>query len=84
MKEHTLPEDDPVYRRMIMALSPGERVAMACGMFSEAMALVRAGIISEHGGREPADLRRRIFLRFYGSDFEPAELGKILKHLRLD
>ena len=84
MKEHTHPEEDPVFRRMIMELSPGERVAMARGMFSEAKAHVRAGIISECGGKEPADLKRRIFLSFYGSDFEAPELKKILLHLGLD
>lgn len=84
MKRHTHPEEDSVYRRMIMALSPGRRVAMACSMFSEAKALARAGIVSECGGKEPADLRRRIFLRFYVSDFGAAELKKILLHLGLD
>lgn len=83
MREHTQPEEDPIYRQMILALSPAERLAMACNMFSEAKALVRAGIISECGGSEPDDLRRRMFIRLYAGDFEPAELEKILKHLGL-
>ena len=83
MIDHTPPEEDPRYRRMILARSPSERLAMACGMFSAAKTLVRAGIVSECGGTEPEDLRRRIFLRLYGGDFEPTKLKKILKRLGL-
>jgi hypothetical protein len=53
-------------------------------MFSTAKILVRAGIISQCGGKEPPDLEKRIFLRFYASDFEPAELEKVLDRLGLD
>ena len=83
MTRHVAPEEDSRFRGMIVALSPGDRIAAACRMFSTAKALVRAGIISQCGGKEPPDIRKRIFLRFYASDFEPAEMEKVLDRLGL-
>jgi hypothetical protein len=78
----TPPDLESRYRDMILAQTPARRFAMACNMNSTARALVRAGILHECGGREPEDYRERFFLRFYGRDFAPAELEKILAHLR--
>lgn len=72
------------FRQMILALPPGQRLAMACDMFSTVKALMRAGILAECGGVEPPDYRERFFRRMYGQDFEPAELEKILKKIRAD
>ena len=71
------------YREMILSQTPARRFAMCCNMNSTARALVRAGILQECGGKEPEDYRERLFLRFYGRDFDAAELEKILTHLRL-
>ena len=60
MTRHVAPEEDSRFRGMIAALSPGDRIAAACRMFSTAKALVRAGIISQCGGKEPPDIRKRI------------------------
>jgi len=66
------------FREMMMARSPAERLAMACRMFSTAKALVRAGLLHKHGHLEPQELRRHIFLRFYGNDFSKEECERIL------
>jgi hypothetical protein len=70
---------DEKYRAMLMALSPAERLAMACRMFSTARALAEAGI---RQGQDPvedsAPARRRIFLHFYRNDFAPGETDRIL------
>ena len=69
------------FREMILARSPSECLAMACGMFATAKELVRAGILQESGDLDPTELRRRIFLRLYGDDFEAAEKDKIIRLL---
>lgn len=69
------------YQQMLLAQTPGKRVAMGCSMFSAAKALVRAGIMSECQGREPADLRIRIFVRLYGDDFDVKTREAIVKWL---
>ena len=71
------------FRELMMALSPGERVAMACRMFSTAKALVIAGLQAEGVDAQNADdLRERIFLRFYGQDFGQAEKARIVQRLK--
>jgi len=70
------------FQKMLMALTPGQRLVMACDMSSTVRVLMRAGILAECGGVEPPDYRERFFRRMYGEDFEPAELEKILKKIR--
>jgi hypothetical protein len=67
-----------LYRKMIMARSPSERLAMACRMFATAKALVIAGVRREVANPSPDELRQRIFLRFYGDDFTEEERRIIL------
>ena len=79
----TPPEVERRYREQIMALSPGERVAMACRMFSTAKTLVIAGLRAEGiDNQNHGELRARLFLRFYGQDFGDAEKARILQHLQ--
>jgi hypothetical protein len=70
------------FRQMLLAETPARRLAMGCGMFSTAKALIRAGIVSEFGGSEPEDLRQRIFLRLYGRDFDVSRQENILRCLK--
>ena len=70
------------YRSMLLALEPAERLKMGCRMFSTARALVSAGIRHELKGKAgPGEIRRKIFLRFYGNDFSDHELQEILSAL---
>ena len=69
------------FQDMMLARSPGERLAMACGMFATARSLVLAGIRAGHGELNRAETRRQLFLRFYEKDFEPEKREKILEHL---
>lgn len=66
---------------MLLALSPQERLAMACRMFGTAKALIRAGLRDEYGELDPGELRRRLFLRLYGEDFSEDERRRIADHL---
>ena len=66
------------FLKLMLARCPAERLAMACRMFSTAKALVRAGILEEHGLIDPYELREHMFLRLYGQDFGETEKAKIL------
>ncbi len=56
---------------------------MGSDMFSAAKKLAMAGIRKELGRDDPKEMRRRLFMRFYGTDFSSAEAERILNHLDL-
>lgn len=76
----TPPDVQKRYHEMLMSVSPVERMKMAGRMFDAAKAFARAGIIAE-GVRDEREIRRRLFLRFYGRDFSDAKCEKILAHI---
>ncbi len=68
-----------VYRAMVLKLSPGERVVMACRMFTTAKELARTGIRqSQPSIGSSSAMRRELFLRLYQEDFPRHERAKIL------
>ena len=80
----TPPEVMQRYRAMLLARSPEERLKMGCSMSATARALVRASVLAQDPHASPAALRRALFLRFYGHEFEAAEGEKILARLGQD
>lgn len=65
----TPPDVEARYRAMLMALSPQERLRMGARMLMTSRALVRASIVAELGPDAPErEIRRRMVLRFYGSE----------------
>lgn len=78
----TSPEMEARYRAMLLARSPEERLRMAGSMYSAARRLVVASILAADPSAPPAAIRRALFLRFYGHEFEPAERARIA--VRLD
>lgn len=60
------------------AKTPSQRAAMACGMFETARELARAGIILQYGAEGEAHMRKYLFLRFYGEDFDEEKKRRIL------
>jgi hypothetical protein len=50
--------------KKVMALTPSERVEIACGMFEPARDLARAEIILQYGAEGEAHMRKYLFLRF--------------------
>ena len=70
---------------MLMALSPGERIAMASRMFNTAKALALAGIQHREGPiDDPVLIRQKLFLHFYGYDFTPEETDRIFTFIAKD
>jgi hypothetical protein len=67
------------YRTLLMRRSGSERLQMGCDMFDTARAFARANLrASSHSDDE---LKVRLFIRTYGSDFDPDTAQRIAKWL---
>ncbi|OGW42235.1 MAG: hypothetical protein A2132_07035 [Nitrospirae bacterium RBG_16_43_11] len=72
-----------LFNAMIMSKSGQERLAMGFSMFNMARKQVIASIRQDNPYADAMEIKRDIFLRFYGHDFSPEEQKKILKRLLL-
>ena len=54
---------------------------MGCSMHAIAQALAKASLLQQHPGARPAEIKRLLFLHFYGTDFEPEERKRIASAL---
>ena len=66
---------------MIQKKSPFERALMGSSMYETSKQLVIRAIKENQPSISERDLRREFFLRFYGSDYNPMEQEKIVRHL---
>ena len=69
------------YHGLLMKRSGIERLHMGFSMFESAKTIVVTSIREQEPGISPADLRTRIFDRFYGDDFGDKQKEAIKKHL---
>jgi len=69
------------YERMLLKKSSVERLMMGFSMYETARELVKASILEGNPAISPLGLKGEVFLRFYGNDFPPLLLQKILNHL---
>lgn len=74
----TTPEVAQLFHNRLMALSGEERLKMGCSMFGMARRLVIASLKAQDPRISPTELRKALFLRLYGKDFEPETIKKIL------
>ena len=74
----TPPEMEAKMREMMMKKTPAERLHMGCSMFDMAKRLVVSSILQKDPHTSPKSLKKEIFLRFYGNDFDEATKKKIL------
>jgi len=77
----TNPEIAARYRNLIMRKSGEERLLMGCSMYDTARKIVLSAICNNHPGITNAEIKREIFLRFYGLEFNPAEREKLLSEI---
>ena len=63
---------------MLLQRSGEERLKTGCSMYATARALVEASIRELDPHVSPRSLRKAVFLRFYGHEFEPVLREKIL------
>jgi hypothetical protein len=80
----TPPEVMRQYHAMLLARSPADRLKMGCSMSATARALARASVLGQDPHASPAALRRALFLRFYGHEFDATERERILAWLGQD
>lgn len=79
--DDTSPEIAEKMREMIREESPGERAMLGSAMYAASRCLVTCGIRDRNPNIAESELRKELFLIYYGEDFEPEEREKILKHL---
>jgi hypothetical protein len=77
----THPEIAVRYRELMMRKSGQQRVVMGCSMYDTAKQIVRSAIYNSHPGITDAEIKREIFLRFYGQEFSQADREKYLSVL---
>ena len=80
----TSPKITAYYDRMIMERSPQDRLRMGCSMFDTAKEIVRSSILEADPHISAPELKKKIFLRFYGQDFEAEQKIKIIEALTLN
>jgi len=78
----TAPDIEKRFLRMLLQRSGEERLKMGCSMHATAQALARASILHEQPDASPATIRRALFLRFYGHEFDAHAREKILLALK--
>ena len=71
-------EIDERYRAMLMQRSGEERLIMGCAMRETACAFVEASIRERAPQATPDTIRKGLFLRFYGHEFDAQTRAKIL------
>ena len=74
----TPPEMGARYQTMLMQRSGEERLTMGCAMRETARALVEASIREQDPQATPEAVRKGLFLRFYGQEFDVESRAKIL------
>ena len=79
--QDTSPKVKNIYHDMLMARTPEERFKMGASMFDAAKQIVRSSILNKDSNISDQELKKKIFLRFYGHEFTPQELKRILDSL---
>jgi hypothetical protein len=74
----TFPEAQKIQDELFARLSGEERLLMGLEMFVTARKIVLSSFPENLTGNE---INKRLFLRFYGSDFSEEEKDKILKKI---
>ena len=74
----TSPEMDERYRAMLLQRTGEERLIMGCAMRDTARAIVEASLREQDQNATVETIRKGVFLRFYGHEFEQETRAKIL------
>ncbi len=69
------------FRELMMRKSGEQRLLMGCSMYDTAKQIVRSAIYNSRPGITDAELKKEIFLRFYGQEFSQADREKYLSVL---
>jgi len=72
------------FRELMMRKSGEERLLMGCSMYDTAKKIVCSAIYNSRPGITETEIKREIFLRFYGPEFCQADREKLLSALGAD
>ena len=61
------------FEELLMQKTPEERLKMGCSMFTAAREIAKSSIRAQFPQLSPAQMKQKIFLRFYGDDFSDAQ-----------
>jgi len=64
------------------ALTPGQRIEMACGMWATAVGMARAGLGDAAAGLSESEQRVMLLERLYGGDLSPAVMSALIARIR--
>lgn len=73
----TRPEVGVQFRNLVMLKSNEQRLLMGCSMYDTARQIVKSAIYNQHPTITPEEMKKEIFLRFYGLEFSPSDKEKI-------
>ena len=79
----TSPEMDEQYRGMLMQRSGEERFMMGCAMHQTSRTLVEASLLEKDPKATVETIRKGLFLRFYGHEFDAPTRAKILAAIEM-
>ncbi len=77
----THPEIAVRFRELMMRKSGEQRLLMGCSMYDTAKQIVLNSICNRQPGITEGEIKREIFLRFYGPEFSQAERERMLSAL---
>jgi hypothetical protein len=68
------------YRDLMMSKTGEQRLRMGCSMHDTSKQIVRSAIYESYPEITEAEMRREIFLRFYGHEFSRDDREKLFQH----
>ncbi len=71
-------------RELMMRKSGEQRLLIGCSMYDTAKQIVRSAIYNNRPGITEVEMKKEIFLRFYGQEFSQAERDKFFSALASD
>lgn len=77
----THPEIAAKFQDLIMQKSGEQRLIMGFSMYDTARQIVRSAICNSRPEITESELRKEIFMRFYGLDFCQADIKKIVSSI---
>ena len=77
----TSPAVNAHFESLIMQKSAEERLRMGCSMFDTAKQIVKSSILETNPSVSDKQMRREIFVRFYGQDFTESQQNRIITAL---
>ena len=74
MKSDTNIKSEKLFHELLLQKSNEDRLTMGCSMFGTAKEIVAASILNENPNISKENLKKKIFIRFYGNEIDYNQL----------